>query len=82
MSEQSKPPSSDPRFDVLKMRAVLNLNIRHVVEPADSEDTTQATHVKSLQPIDVGLEQGPCLGAVQENGQDACLIEAKLCDKA
>jgi len=41
--------------------------------------TSQAVHVKSLQSIDIGLEQDPCLGAIQEHGQDAHLIDSKLC---
>jgi hypothetical protein len=67
VSEQSKPPTSDPRLDILKTCAVLHFYIRYAIEPADPENAPQAAHVESLQPIDIGLEQGPRLSAVQEN---------------
>ncbi len=76
VSEQSKPSSSNPGLDVLKACAVLHFHIRYVIEPADPENAPQAAHVESLQPIDISLEQGPCFGAVQENGEDTCLVEA------
>ena len=37
--------SSDPRLDVLEACAVLHLQVCNVVEPAESEDASQAAHM-------------------------------------
>ena len=80
VSEEGQSPSSDPRLDVLEAFEVLHLQVCYVIEPADSEDASQATRVKNLQTIDIGLEQGPCFSAVQEDRQDARLVQAEFCN--
>ncbi len=82
MSEQSKPPTSNPRLNILKTCAVLHFYIRYVIEPVDPENAPKAAQVESLQPIDISLEQGPRFSAVHENGEDTCLIEAQPCDNS
>ena len=67
MPKEGKSPSSDSRFDVHKACAVLHLQVCYVIDPADSDNASQAAHVKRLQTIDIGLEQGPCFSAVQEH---------------
>ena len=37
--------------------------------------------MKSLEAIDIGLEEGPCFSAVQEDRQDARLVQAEFCNK-
>ena len=56
MPEKAKSPSSDPRLDVLKACIVLHLHIHYVIKPADSKNTSQVTHMESLQAIYMGLE--------------------------
>ena len=82
MSEEGESPSSNPRLDVLEACAIHHLHIRYVIKPADPNNASQATHVKSLQVIYTGLEQGPGFRTVQEYGEDTRLVEAKLDDEA
>ena len=67
MTEESEPPSPDPRLDVFKSCAVFHLLIRYMVKPADSEDASQATHVKSLHAIDISLEESSRFSTVQKH---------------
>ena len=48
MSEEGKFPWYDSQLDVLEARAVLDLHICYVIEPADPEDASQAAYVESL----------------------------------
>ena len=48
----------------------------YVIEPADPEDASQATRVKNMQTIDIGLEQSPCFSTVQEHRQNLKLDRA------
>ena len=81
MPKEGKSPPSDSRLDVLEACAVLHLQVCYVIEPADPEDVLQAVHMKRLQTIDIGLEEGPCFSAVQEDRQDARLVQAEFCNK-
>ena len=81
MAKEGKSPPSDSRLNVLEACAVLHLQVCYVIEPADPEDASQAAHVECLQMIDIGLEQGPCFSAVQEDRQDARLVQAEFCNK-
>ena len=69
MPKEGKSPPSDSCLDILKACAVLHLQACYVIEPADPEDASQAAHMERLQTIDIGLEQGPCFSAVQEDRQ-------------
>ena len=63
--EESQSPSSDLRLDVLEACAVLDFQVCYMIKPADLKNAQQATHVKSLQTIDIGgLEQGPCFSGI------------------
>ena len=82
VSDEGKSPSSDPRLDVFEACVVFHLQVCYVIEPADPEDASQAAHMKRLQTIDIGLQQVfglSCFSAVQEDRQDARLIQAELC---
>ena len=82
--KEGKSPPSDSRLDVLEACAVLHLQVCYVIEPADPYDASQAAHMERLQTIDIGLEQGPmgpCFSAVQEDRQDARLVQAEFCNK-
>ena len=81
MAKEGKSPPSDSRLDVLEACAVLHLQVCYVIEPADPEDASQAAHVERLRTIDIGLELGPCFSAVQEDRQDAQLVQAEFCNK-
>ena len=81
MPKEGKSPPSNSRLDVLEACAVLHLQVCYVIEPADPEDASQAAHVERLKTIDIGLEQGSCFSAVQEDRQDARLVQAEFCNK-
>ena len=81
MPKEGKSPSSDSRLDVHKACAVLHLQVCYLIEPADSDNASQAAHVKRLQTIDIGLEQGPCFSAVQEHRQNVRLVQTEFCNK-
>ena len=82
VSKEGKSPPSDSRLNVLEACAVLHLQVCYVIEPVDPEDASQAAHMKRLQTIDIGLEQGPCFSAVQEDRQEAQLIQAEFCSNS
>jgi len=65
----------------MSSRRVLHLQVCYVIEPAYPKNAPQATRVKSLQTIDIGLEQGPCFSAVQEDRQETRLVQAEFCNK-
>ena len=54
-------PTSNPRLHVLQASAILYLCFCCIVEPAY---TAKTTYMKSLQEVDIGLKQSPCLGTV------------------
>ena len=68
MSKEGKSPLPDPGLNALKACAIFHLHIRYMINPADPKNASQAMHVKSLQTIDIGLEQGPDFGTAQEHG--------------
>ena len=64
MLGSQSPLHSHLAMDVTRpTRSLCSLNFV-VIEPVEAEYVAQIAHVKCMQAIDIGLEQGPRLGSV------------------
>ena len=52
--------------------------VGYMVLPLDIQDTPQAAHVEDVESTVLAHAGGPCLTAIKERAEDACLVDTHL----
>ena len=55
-----------------------NVVVGYMVLPLDIQDTPQAAHVEGAESMFLAHVDDPCLTAIKERAEDACLVDTYL----
>ena len=78
MAKPPEAPLAQERVHRRDLSTRENVVVGYLVLPLDIQDTPQAAHVESVESTFLAHAGGPCLTAIKERAEDACLVNTHL----